>query len=130
MKSKRFLIHIYNPKEEILSELKVEKIGENEYRAVENDLFDCRLTLGTEFKTKVNKDGNREVLNITKKSPYITYQFLLSKQGIDVVSDLFLDELVKKGGYWQIDFGGYLTINIPPSLVAEVDEVIKSFNTN
>ena len=128
MNSKRFFIHIYNPKEDILSELKVEQIGENEYRATESDLFDCRLTFRTEFETEINERGLHKLVKITKASPFITRRFLLSIEYTNAEYELLGEELVKRGGFWQVDMGGIATINIPKDLDLNIDDIMKSLN--
>jgi hypothetical protein len=40
----------------------VNKVSDNIFRAVENELFNCRLTSGTEFETRINKDGKHEII--------------------------------------------------------------------
>ncbi len=39
----------------------VEKFADPTFRMIGNDIFDCRLTLGTEFETRINKDGQYEL---------------------------------------------------------------------
>ncbi|MEM6298290.1 MAG: hypothetical protein AAF740_06340, partial [Bacteroidota bacterium] len=78
MESQIVEIDLYNRKDKVGGIIGVEKIGENIFRAVENELFDCRLTLGVEFETKINEEGKHEIVKITKPSNYITRRFFLS----------------------------------------------------
>nr|WP_238566675.1 hypothetical protein [Nonlabens ulvanivorans] len=96
----------------------------------ENDLFNCHLTKGTEFETRINEDGNHEVIKIIKKSEFITRRFLLSTQYKESDYRVLGDELMKRGGFWQVDFGGIATVNIPKDFEFNVDQVMKELDLN
>ncbi|GAL65169.1 hypothetical protein JCM19300_3304 [Algibacter lectus] len=40
------------------------------------------------------------------------------------------DELTKRGGFWQVDFGGIATVNIPKDFEFNVDQVMKELDLN
>lgn len=40
------------------------------------------------------------------------------------------DELMKRGGFWQVDFGGITTINIPKNFEYDIDEIMKIWGIN
>ncbi len=108
----------------------VQRISDNVFRMIDNDAFNCKLTRGTEFETKINEEGDHEILRIIKKSDFITRRFVLTIE-TNQTDYLFLgQELTKNGGFWQVDFGGIATVNIPPDKVAVVDKVMRDLNLN
>jgi len=123
-------IELYNKTMGLLATLYVEKISENIFRAVENELFDCRLTRGTEFETHINKDGQHEIISITKESDFITKRFFLNAQFTESEYRLLGEEIMKHGGFWQLDFGGIGTINLPKDFKPDLDKIFKTFNFN
>jgi hypothetical protein len=130
MGTKEIKIFVYDKREKITSSCYVEQISESKFRMTENDLFNCHLTKGTEFETRINEDGNHEVLKIIKKSEFITRRFLLSTQYKESDYRVLGDELMKRGGFWQVDFGGIATINIPKDFEFNVDQVMKELDLN
>jgi len=76
----------------------------------ENDLVNFQLSKGTEFETRLNKEGYHEVVKILKESEFVTRRFLLPREY--KISDyrFLVDELRSYGGYWQVDLGGTITI--------------------
>ena len=58
----------------------VEQLSDNVFKTTENDLFNCSLTFGTEFETRLNKHGKREIIRIIKESEFITRRFSLTSQ--------------------------------------------------
>ena len=58
----------------------VEQLSDNVFKTTENELFNCSLTLGTEFETRLNKHGKREIIRIIKESEFITRRFSLTSQ--------------------------------------------------
>jgi|GEM_PF-4044869 len=57
----------------------------------ENDVLNCKLNLGTEFKTRINKDGKQEIIRIIKESPFKARRFLHTSQLVPKIID-----------YWEI----------------------------
>jgi hypothetical protein len=55
---------------------------------------------------------------------------MLSPQVISSTYQLLIDELVKRGGFWQVDMGGILTINLPKDLEVNINQVIKELRIN
>jgi hypothetical protein len=121
-------ITIYDKREKSTTTLTVEKLSDNHFRMTENDLFNCNLTFGTEFETRINSDGNYEIIRITKKSEFITRRFMLTKEFAQSDYRLLADELHRLGGFWQVDMGGIATINIPKDFPFDVDKVMADFN--
>lgn len=95
---------------------------------IDNDIANCRLTLGTEFEAKLNEEGNYEIVRITKKSDFVTRRFFLSTKYNESEYRMLGDELTKRGGFWQVDFGGIATVNIPINFEYDVDEVMKDLD--
>ena len=121
-------IEVYDKREHLTANMRVEQLSENIFRTVENELFNCRLTLGTEFETRLNKDGKHEITRITKKSEYITRRFSLTSQFKESEYRLFGDEIIRQGGFWQIDFGNIATINLPKDCKLNLDEIFQVFD--
>lgn len=127
MRSKRMEIEVYDNREKLITTMQVEKISDNIFRTTENEIFDCRLIIGTEFETRINHDGKHEILRIMKGSEYITRRFLLTSQFKESEYRLLGDEIMKQGGFWQVDFGNIATINLPKSNKLKIDEIFKIF---
>lgn len=121
-------IEIYDKRERFSTVCYVKQIADNKFRMLENDVFSCRLTLGTEFETIIDSEGKHQIAKITKESEYITRRFFLSPEY--KVSDYrFLgDELTKRGGFWQVDFGGIATANFPKDFEFDIDKIARDLN--
>ncbi len=123
-------IQVYHKIQKISVNLYVEQLTENTFRMTVNDIFNCQLTRGTEFETKINKDGLHEIVQITKKSDFITRRFFLSPK-YKYADYIFLgEELIKNGGFWEVCFGGIAIINIPKSFELEFNSLLKGFDIN
>jgi len=94
----------------------------------DNDLFNCHLTKGTEFETRINKDGHHEIVKILKNSEFITRRFFLSPKYKESDYRVLGEELTKRGGFWQVDFGGIATVNIPKNFEFNIDQVMKELD--
>ena len=123
-------IHIYDKREKLITAIYVEQLSDNLFRTVENEIFNCRLTLGTEFETKINNDGLHEIVRITKESEYESRRFFLTSQFTESEYRLLGDEIIKQGGFWQTDFGNIATINLPKNSKINIDEIFNSFDFN
>ena len=118
-------IEVYHKREKITTTLYVEQLSENQFRMIDNDLVNSQLTLGTEFETKINSENNHEVVKILKESEFITRRFMLTPNY--KASDYMMlgEELEKRGGFWQVDFGSIATVNIPKDFEFDINQVIK-----
>jgi len=121
-------IEIYDKRQKMSTTIYVDKVSENIFRAVENELFNFRLTLGTEFETRINKEGKHEIIRIVKDSDYITKRFFLTSQFTQSEYRLLGDEIMKCGGFWQVDFGGIATVNLPKDCKLSLEEIFKTFD--
>ena len=108
----------------------VQKLAENKFRMIDNDIWNCRLTLGTEFETRINMKGKHEIVRITKDSDFITRRFFLNPKHKESDYRMLGDELAKRSGFWQVDFGGIATVNIPKNFEYDVDQVMKDLDLN
>ena len=125
MKKEEVKIELYDKREKSTTTMYVEQLSEHTFRMTQNDIFNCRLTLGTEFKTSINKDGKHEIIRITKESDFITRRFVLDIAYKESAYRMLGDELIKRGGFWQVDFGGIATVNIPKNFEYDIDHVMK-----
>ena len=75
---KEVKIEVYDKKEKVTTTLYVEQLSENQFRMIDNDLFNNQLTLGAEFETKINSENKHEVVKIIKESEFITRRFGLT----------------------------------------------------
>jgi hypothetical protein len=130
MQTKTVEIEVYDKREKMSTTMYVEQVSDNVFRTTENEIFNCRLTLGTEFETRLNKDGKHEIIKITKESIFFTRRFFLTSQFKESEYRLLGDEIMKQGGFWQVDFGGIATINLPKDCKLNIDEIFKIFNFN
>jgi hypothetical protein len=128
MTIKEVEIKLYDKREKSTEPLYVEQLAKNKFRMTENSIFNCRLSKGTEFETRINKEGNHELIRITKDSDYITRRFFLSPEYKESDYRVLGDELTRRGGFWQVDFGGIVTVNIPKDFEFDVDQVMKDLD--
>ncbi len=128
MQKKIVEIELYNKRERSTINVNVEQLSENVFRATENEIFNCQLSLGTEFETRQNKDGKHEIVRIIKESDFITRRFILTSQFKESEYKLLGDEIIKQGGFWQIDFGSIATINLPKNCKLNIDEIFEVFD--
>ena len=127
MQPKTVEIEIYDTKQKITTTIHVVQLSDNVFRTIENELFiDC-LPLGTEFETRQGEDGKHEIVRITKESEFIARRFILTPQFKESDYRLLGDEVIKHGGFWQIDFGNIATINLPINCKLNLDEIFKIF---
>ena len=118
-------IEIYDKAHQVSITMAVIKLTENTFRATENELIDDELTVGTEFETLINEAGKHELVRIVKKSELITHRFWLPKNVKRSDLEVLGDEIMKQGGFWQVDFGGIVTINLPKDSQIDVNEIKK-----
>jgi len=130
MGTKEVKIWIYDKRDRSTTTFYVEQLSENKFRMTDNDLFNCRLTKGTEFETRINNEGHHEIIKILKDSDFITRRFFLSPQYKESDYRVLGDELTKRGGFWQVDFGGIATVNIPKDFEFNIDQVMKELDLN
>jgi hypothetical protein len=128
MQPKTVEIEIYDKREKLTTTIHVEQLSDNIFRTTENELFNCNLTLGTEFETRLNKDGKHEIVRIIKESEFITRRFSLTSQFKESEYRLLGDEIMKQGGFWQVDFGSIATINLPKDCKLDLDKIFKVFD--
>jgi hypothetical protein len=130
MKTEVVKIELYDKRQRSTTTMYVEKIADNHFRMIDNDIFNCRLNRGTEFITRLNQEGQHEIVKITKESDFVTRRFFLSPKYKESEYQFLGDELVKRGGYWQVDGGSMETINIPKDFEFDVDQVMKDLGLN
>ena len=118
-------IEVYDKREKVTTTLSIEQITENQFRMIDNDLFNNQLTLGVEFETKINSKNKHEVVKILKKSEFITRRFSLQPNYKESDYRMLGDELTKRGGFWQVDLGSIATVNIPKDFEFNINQVIK-----
>lgn len=123
-------IKVYDKREKMTTSMYVEQLSANLFRTVENEIFNCRLTFGTEFETRLNKEGLHEIVKITNDSEFVTRRFFLTSQFTESEYRLLGNEIMKQGGFWQIDFGNIATINLPKNCELDIDEIFKTFDFN
>jgi hypothetical protein len=128
MQIKTVEIELYDKREKLTITIQVEQLSDNIFRTTENEIFNCRLTLGTEFETRLNKDGKHEIARITKDSGFVVRCFFLTSQFKESEYRLLGDEIMKQGGFWQVDFDGIATVNLPKDCELNIDELFKIFD--
>tara|TARA_R110002051_G_scaffold11406_1_gene41459 strand:+ start:79 stop:477 length:399 start_codon:yes stop_codon:yes gene_type:complete len=122
---KEVKIEVYNRKEKVTTTLYVEQLSENKFRMIDNDLFNKQLTLGVEFETKINSEKKYEVVKVLKETEFITRRFGLTPNYKESDYRMLGEELTKRGGFWQVDFGSIATVNIPKDFEFDINQVIK-----
>lgn len=127
---KKIEIKLYDKRKKTTTMLYVEKLSENKFRMTENGILNCKLTKGTEFTTRINENGSHEIIKIIKESNFITKRFFLSSKYKESEYRMLGDELMKRGGFWQVDFGGITTVNIPKDFEFDINQVMKELELN
>lgn len=122
---KEVKIEVYDKKEKVTTTLYVEQLSKNQFRMINNDLFNKQLTLGAEFETKINSENKHEVVKILKESEFITRRFGLTPNYKESDYIMLGEELTKRGGFWQVDLGSIATVNIPRDFEFDINQVIK-----
>jgi hypothetical protein len=130
MQPKIVRIEIYDKREMLLTTIEVEQLSDHIFRTTANELFIRGLTLGTEFETRLNEEGKHEIERIVKESEFITRQFSLTSQFKEFEYRLLGDEIMKQGGFWQVDFGNIATVNLPKDCKLDLDKIFKVFDFN
>ncbi|MCU0240084.1 MAG: hypothetical protein MUC29_11640 [Pyrinomonadaceae bacterium] len=120
-------IEVYDTRLKFSETVTVEKLTETKFRVVENAVFIYRLKFGTEFETQINQDGQYEIVKITKRSEFKTKRFMLSPKFTQSEYQILGDEIMKQGGYWQVDFGSIATVNLPKDSTLDLDEIFRVF---
>ncbi|MCT4666182.1 MAG: hypothetical protein N4A45_13230 [Flavobacteriales bacterium] len=118
-------LEVFHKKEQVTTTLYVEQLSKNKFRMIDNDLCNPKLTLGTEFETKINEMRKHEIIKIIKESEFITRRFELTPNHKESDYRMLGEELAKRGGFWQVDFDCLATINIPKDFEFDIDQVIK-----
>lgn len=120
-------ITVYDKRLEISWDMYVERLEDNLYRATENELFG-NITIGTEFRTWINKEGKHQIVKIVKHSPYFTRRFMMSSGISESDYRLLGDEIVRHGGYWQTDMGSIITVSLPLNCDLDIDDLFRIHN--
>ena len=128
MESEQILIELYDKRQDIASSIYVTKLSDNVFRMIENDILNCRLTLETEFETRINKNGKHEIIRIVKDSPFNTRRFMLTQEFVDTGFKALGDKIIENGGFWEIVFGGIAIINLPIDTDINFDDLFKFVN--
>jgi len=130
MESEEIRIDVYDKRNRVTTSLYAIRLSDSVFRMAENDIINCRLTFGTEFKTKINNDGQYEVVKILKESSFTTRRFFLTSQFTQTEYMLLGDEIAKRGGFWQVNLGSMAIINLPKDCDIDIDKIFKTFNFN
>jgi len=123
-------IEIYDKRVMCTYTLHVLQLSNTSFKMLDNDIVNPTLTFGTEFETKLNKDSKYQVVKILKKSNYTIKKFYLNSQFSQSEYRMLGDEIIKAGGFWQVDFGSMAIINLPENSDLNIDEIFRTFNFN
>jgi len=123
-------IELYDKALQITTTMAVIQLSQHIFRATENELFNDELTVGTEFETFVNKGGKHELIRIVRKTEFITRRFYWPAHLNIFDYQNWGDEIMKQGGFWQIDFGSIVTINLPKNSTINLDTLFQKIGLN
>lgn len=126
--SVKIQIEIYDKRQYLTAKIYVEQLAENIFKTTANELFNCDLIVGTEFETRKNKEGKHEIVRIIKKPEFITRKFILNSQFKESDYRMLGDEIINRGGFWQVDFGNIAIINLPKDSDFNLDKLFELFN--
>jgi hypothetical protein len=121
-------IEVYHKEEKVTTTLYVELLSENKFRMIDNVFCNHKLSLGTEFETRINGERKHEITKITKESEFITRRFGLTPNHKESDYRMLGEELTKRGGFWQVDLGSIATVNIPKDFEFDIEQVIKDLD--
>lgn len=120
-------IPLFNKRLGSTSSLEVKVIEENLFEIIYNDPFDYRYESGTRIRTKINADGFHEVIEFIQ-SENKTHVFIASiEQNLRDLT-VFIEELYKHGGKFQIDMGGIISVTVPNDFPYDLDKVISDYS--
>lgn len=128
MENELIQIEVYDKREKFSETVVVEPLSETKFRVAENAVMHCRLTVGTEFETRINQEKKYEIIKITKDSDFVTRRFMLNGQFREEEYRVLGDEILRKGGFWQVDFGNIATVNLPKDSMLDLDEIFRVFD--
>ena len=117
-------LSIYDKRERSTTTYAVQQVDTNRFKMIENALFNCRLTYGTEFTTRINKEGQHEINKIFKNTDFTTRRFYYDSKYKEADYRWLGEELGKRGGFWQVDAGYLITINIPKDFEYNIDQLM------
>jgi len=120
-------IRHFNKRHSSESNLEVIRLGDNYFELVYNDPFDYRYESGTRITTRVNSEGFHEIIEFIK-SDKVTHRFIASVEQNLRTLEIFVEELYKHGGKFQIDMGGLISVTVPKDFPFNIDEIIKNYS--
>ena len=105
----------------------VEAIKENTWKLLEvNPLID-KFTYAAELITREKTDGVHELLEITESLDFEHWEAMLPTYYNREVLPERSKKFIAAGGYWQITFGGILSVSIPKNYHLSIDELTTSW---
>lgn len=110
-----------------VSQLEVKEIAEYEFELIYSDPLDHRYNSGTIVKTKINADGQHEIIEF-KKTDRVTHRFVASIEQNMRDFDIFIADLHKHGGRFQIDAGGLVSVTVPKDFPFNIDKIIEDYS--
>ena len=116
-----------NKRHNYSSNLEVKKLGDNYFELVYNDPCDLRYESGTKIKTKINSEGFHEIIEFIK-SDNVTHRFIASVEQNLKTLEIFVEELYKHGGKFQVDMGGLISVTVPRDFPYDIDDVIEKYS--
>jgi hypothetical protein len=120
-------ITLHDPIEQISATIMVENKADNVFIMMDNHIMNENLTFGTEFQALKIADNEYELIKITKVSEFTTKRLSLTKQFNASEYQVLGDEIMKQGGFWQVDFGSLAVVNLPKNSGLDLDEIFKTF---
>jgi hypothetical protein len=120
-------IRHFNKRHRSKSDLEVLRLGDNYFELIYNDPFDHRYESGTRIRTKVNSEGFHEITEFIKSNK-ITHRFIAPVEQNLRILEVFVEELFKHGGKFQIDMGGLISVTVPKNFPYDIDEIIKNYS--
>lgn len=121
-------IRLHLREEGLTSTVEVEPIGGGVFRLLDNSVFNCHLTRGTGIKAEPKADGAHEFIGVTGPSELITRRFFLSDRYRRSDYRMLGEELSGHAGFWQVDFGRFLTIDLPNNFPYDIDQVMNDLD--
>ena len=103
------------PKEGVTTTVRVELEGEGLYRLREHPPFVESASYGDLVRGIELDDGSVEFVAVVERSKLVGVHGLMSREQIDSPAlSAVLSRVLESGGYWQRDFGGYLSVFFDP----------------
>lgn len=128
MSSRTTRIDIYDKRENKITAVAVEQLGSQLFKLTEYVGPYFRVRQGEVFKTRLNKDGQHELLSVLKGDKYTERVFLSPVIYEESIYRPVADEIAKQGGYLDIRFDHAIVVVLPRTSTFDPVQLFLQYN--